>query len=160
MTLLVLMVWRLKVLVDPLGRIGILSVACLKFCWSTRQGRLDTSVHAGAQSCLRCYWTSYATFISTAQQSDAGCQKQELSVGELRRRFISQTWIQRRNWRVREALADNSIDHLVFYLDEVDIHLNPKIGAGWGYRGEQPKVATPGPNNKNYLAGAFHGQTG
>jgi transposase len=61
---------------------------------------------------------------------------------------------------IREALADNSIDHPVFYQDEVDIHLNPKIGADWGYRGEQRKVATPGQNKKHYLAGALHGQTG
>ena len=44
---------------------------------------------------------------------------------------------------IREALADNSVDHPVFYQDEVDIHLNPKIGADWGLRGEQRKVATP-----------------
>lgn len=157
------MVWRPKALVDPLGRIGILSVACWKFCWSTRQERLDISVHAGVQSCLRCYWTSYATFRSTVQQSDAGCPKQELSGGELRQHFISKTRIKRRNWRlsaVREALADNSVDHPVFYQDEVDIHLNPKIGADWGHRGKQRKVATPGQNKKHYLAGALHGQTG
>lgn len=61
---------------------------------------------------------------------------------------------------IREALADNSIDHPVFYQDEVDIHLNPKIGADWGHRGKQRKVATPGQNKKHYLAGALHGQTG
>ncbi|MCU8107355.1 IS630 family transposase [Shewanella sp. SM101] len=61
---------------------------------------------------------------------------------------------------IREALADNSVDHPVFYQDEVDIHLNPKIGADWGLRGEQRKVATPGQNKKHYLAGALHGQTG
>jgi hypothetical protein len=52
---------------------------------------------------------------------------------------------------IREALADNSVDHPVFYQDEVDIHLNPKIGADWGLRGEQRKVATPGQNKKHYL---------
>lgn len=30
-----------------------------------------------------------------------------------------------------EALDKSSIDHPVFYEDEVDIHLNPKIGAEW-----------------------------
>ncbi|WP_373921007.1 helix-turn-helix domain-containing protein [Vibrio alginolyticus] len=42
----------------------------------------------------------YATFRSTVQQSDAGCPKQELSGGELRRLFISKTWIKRRNWQL------------------------------------------------------------
>ena len=32
---------------------------------------------------------------------------------------------------INEALARCSIDHPVFYEDEVDIHLNPKLGADW-----------------------------
>ena len=61
---------------------------------------------------------------------------------------------------IREALANSNADHPVFYQDEVDIHLNPKIGADWGYRGKQRKVATPGQNKKHFLAGALHSQTG
>ncbi len=36
----------------------------------------------------------------------------------------------------------------MFYQDEVDIHLNPKIGADSGYREKQRKVDTLG-QNKN-----------
>ena len=61
---------------------------------------------------------------------------------------------------MREALDNSSTDHPVFYEDEVDIHLNPKIGAEWGIKGQQRKVATPGQNKKHYLAGALHSQTG
>lgn len=61
---------------------------------------------------------------------------------------------------MREALGNSSTDHPVFYEDEVDIHLNPKIGAEWGLKGQQRKVATPGQNKKHYLAGALHSQTG
>ena len=61
---------------------------------------------------------------------------------------------------IKEALATCSIDHPVFYEDEVDIHLNPKIGADWGERGQQRKVATPGKNRKYYLAGALHAGNG
>jgi transposase len=61
---------------------------------------------------------------------------------------------------MREALDNSSTDHPVFYEDEVDIHLNPKIGAEWGLKGQQRKVATPGQNKKHYLAGALHSQTG
>ena len=39
------------------------------------------------------------------------------------------------------------------YLDEVDIHLNPKIGPEWTLAG-QKYVRTPGCNEKRYLAGA------
>jgi hypothetical protein len=47
----------------------------------------------------------------------------------------------------------------VFYEYEVDIYLNPKIGAEWGLKGQLRKVATPGQNKKHYLAGALHSQT-
>lgn len=40
------------------------------------------------------------------------------------------------------------------YLDEVDIHLNPKIGLDWMNRGQQKQVITPGNNVKRYVCGA------
>src|SRR5271163_2379393 len=43
---------------------------------------------------------------------------------------------------------------VVVYVDEVDIHLNPKIGPDWMHRGTQKTVLTPGKNEKRYLAGA------
>ena len=43
----------------------------------------------------------------------------------------------------------------VFYVDEVDIHLNPKIGRDWMLRGTQKKVVTPGKNKKRYVYGAL-----
>lgn len=61
---------------------------------------------------------------------------------------------------INVALASCSTEHPVFYEDEVDIHLNPKIGADWQLRGKQKRVATPGQNEKYYLAGALHSRTG
>jgi transposase len=49
---------------------------------------------------------------------------------------------------------------LVVYEDEVDIHLNPKIGLDWMNRGQQKEVRTPGKNQKRYLAGALDPRTG
>src|SRR5256885_17272656 len=46
------------------------------------------------------------------------------------------------------------------YEDEVDIHLNPKIGLDWMVRGQQKEVVTPGQNVKRYLAGALDARTG
>jgi transposase len=46
------------------------------------------------------------------------------------------------------------------YEDEVDIHLNPKIGLDWMVRGQQKEVETPGQNEKRYLAGALDVRTG
>ena len=40
-------------------------------------------------------------------------------------------------------------------MDEVDIHLNPKIGRDWMLPGTQRIVVTPGKNVKNYVAGAY-----
>jgi transposase len=47
-----------------------------------------------------------------------------------------------------------------FYEDEVDIHLNPKVGCDWMVSGQQKKVPTPGKNEKRYLAGALDVRTG
>lgn len=61
---------------------------------------------------------------------------------------------------IADALSECSVEHPVFYEDEVDIHLNPKIGADWQRRGQQKRVVTPGKNKKYYLAGALHSGTG
>ena len=46
-------------------------------------------------------------------------------------------------------------DDAAVYLDEVDIHLNPKIGSDWMNKGTQKTVLTPGKNVKRYLCGAL-----
>jgi transposase len=48
----------------------------------------------------------------------------------------------------------------LLYVDEVDIHLNPKIGDDWMLRGQQKTVLTPGQNVKRYLAGALNARSG
>ncbi len=49
--------------------------------------------------------------------------------------------------------------HVAVYEDEVDIHLNPKIGLDWMGHGQQKQVLTPGKNVKRYLAGAMNAKT-
>jgi len=61
---------------------------------------------------------------------------------------------------IKQALARCDNRNPVFYEDEVDIHLNPKIGSDWGLRGQQRKVVTPGQNKKYFLAGALQAKTG
>ncbi len=53
------------------------------------------------------------------------------------------------------ALARCDADNPVFYEDEVDIDLNPKLGADWMFRAQQKRVVTPGQNAKHYLAGVL-----
>lgn len=62
--------------------------------------------------------------------------------------------------RIEAALGDADARTEVFYVDEADIDLNPRIGCQWTRRGEQPAVVTPGQNKKVYLAGALHAHTG
>jgi transposase len=71
----------------------------------------------------------------------------------------------RKNARMRalnRALADGDADPYteVFYADEADVDLNPRIGSGWMPRAKQHAVPTPGKNRKRYLAGALHARTG
>lgn len=68
-----------------------------------------------------------------------------------------------KNRRLREIrrLVDNlPHDEVAVYEDEVDIHLNPKIGLDWMVRGQQKELPTPGKNEKRYLAGAKNAKTG
>lgn len=51
-------------------------------------------------------------------------------------------------------------DEVAVYEDEIDIHLNPKIGWDWMVPGQQKEVLTPGQNQKRYLAGALDVRTG
>jgi hypothetical protein len=48
----------------------------------------------------------------------------------------------------------------IFYEDEVDVHLNPKIGLDWMGYGQQKEAMTPGKNVKRYLAGALEVRSG
>ena len=61
---------------------------------------------------------------------------------------------------IEQALAQKQTEHPVFYQDEVNIDLNPKIGADWMLKGQQKRIATSGQNQKHYLAGALHSGTG
>jgi transposase len=55
---------------------------------------------------------------------------------------------------IARLLENLSPGEVAYYEDEVDIHLNPKIGPDWMVRGQQKEVVTPGKNEKRYLAGA------
>ena len=66
----------------------------------------------------------------------------------------------RRLNQLQTLIATLSRRDRLFYEDEVDIHLNPKIGLDWMVSGQQKEVETPGQNEKRYLAGALDVQTG
>ena len=61
---------------------------------------------------------------------------------------------------IRSTLETLPADQVAVYLDEVDLHLNPKIGLDWMNRGKQKDVMTPGSNDKRYLCGAMDAGSG
>jgi transposase len=66
----------------------------------------------------------------------------------------------RRLRQITRLIGNLPAGHVAVYVDEVDIHLNPKIGADWMLEGVQKTVLTPGKNEKRYLAGALNATTG
>lgn len=66
----------------------------------------------------------------------------------------------RRLRQIRQQLRSVRRGEVAVYIDEVDIHLNPKIGSDWMLCGQQKTVPTPGKNEKRYLAGALNARTG
>ena len=62
---------------------------------------------------------------------------------------------QRRIAALQQLAASASAENVVVFADEVDIHLNPKLGPDWMLPGTQRLVLTPGNNEKRYLAGAY-----
>jgi transposase len=62
--------------------------------------------------------------------------------------------------RIRLAFEQLRVGAALFFADELDIHLLPKVGYQWMPKGEQGEVLTPGTNEKRYLAGALDITTG
>ena len=62
--------------------------------------------------------------------------------------------------RIRLAFEHLCAGTALFFADELDINLLPKVGYQWMPKGEQVEVLTPGTNEKRYLAGALELTTG
>lgn len=62
--------------------------------------------------------------------------------------------------KIRRLVDRIGPEEVVVYEDEVDIHLNPKIGPDWMLCRQQKLVLTPGKNVKRYMAGALDRTTG
>ena len=62
--------------------------------------------------------------------------------------------------RIRQLCETLPREEALFFADELDIHLLPKLGCEWMLRGTQVEVMTPGTNRKGYLAGALNFTTG
>jgi transposase len=74
--------------------------------------------------------------------------------------IFTQLVVQRSRAYARESQMGETGAAAVFYVDEADIDLNPRIGFIWSPKRQQVAIPTPGTNQKRYLAGALHAQTG
>ncbi|AFE05853.1 IS630 family transposase [Corallococcus coralloides DSM 2259] len=88
------------------------------------------------------------------------------SVGAKRRRprpVVRCPWPARRRqrclWQLKCRAAHARPDEPVLFEDEMDVHLNPKIGPDWTLPGQRREVVTPGNNQKRYVAGALDAST-
>jgi len=61
---------------------------------------------------------------------------------------------------IRRATSNLPKDEVVLYQDEVQIHLNPKVGRDWMLPGRQKVALTPGVDMKRHVAGALDAATG
>jgi len=61
---------------------------------------------------------------------------------------------------IRKLVGSATPEGEVFYMDEADLPLHPRIGPTYLPRGQQPVVLTPGKNVKRYLFGAWNPRTG
>jgi transposase len=62
--------------------------------------------------------------------------------------------------RIRLAFEQLWAGAALFFADELDLSLLPKVGYQWMPKGAQVEVMTPGTNEKRYLAGALDIATG
>ena len=78
--------------------------------------------------------------------------------------FVMCPWTRKRREsrlaELRALAATCSSREPVYWEDEVDVHLNPKIGRDWTLPAVRRFVRTPGKNAKHYIAGALHAKTG
>jgi transposase len=73
---------------------------------------------------------------------------------------LSERHKRRRLARLRDLVATCPENEAVVYEDEVDVHLNPKLGLDWMAHGQQKEVLTPGINAKAYVAGCLDAHDG
>jgi transposase len=117
-------------------------------------------------------WTQELLILVVRKKTSVGISRttmcrllQRLNVRNGRPKpYVMCPWPQRRKSRrlndIKRLEKKLPRHHVMLYVDEVDIHLNPKIGNDWMLKGQQKQVLTPGQNEKWYLAGALDHQSG
>ncbi len=120
----------------------------------------------------RTTWT--CELLTKQLAEDTGTELHPTHVGRLLRQMnvrwgkprpVPLRWISKRGKRKKVRKLEQQFknlgkDEVLLYADEVDIHLNPKIGPCWMPQGRQFEVETPGKNKKRYVVGGLNKRTG
>ena len=161
---------RLGIQVDPDGQLSIAVRLTVLIPWLVRSLGALLKAAPRTYGWCRTRW-SCATLAATLQA------KHGIAVSaETVRRWLHEIgWVWKRAKLVAkdddphriERLARIRFQHehlqaqeVMVFVDELDMHLLPKVGAAWMPQGTQAAIMTPGKNEKHYLAGALHLATG
>ncbi|MCC7412023.1 MAG: IS630 family transposase [Gammaproteobacteria bacterium] len=168
-------VGRWRALYEDYGEAGLAPEPRGRSAWTVTEALRETLSHVlqdtpEAYGYLRSRWSS--GLLALVLERVHGLRVHASTVRRLLPRLgfawrRARPWLNRRDPRKSEKLQ--AIERVlsrrrpateVFYVDEADIDLNPRIGPSWTPRGRQGRVITPGQNEKHYLAGALHARTG
>ena len=160
----------LGIRVDQEGQLSIAVQSTILMPWLTRSLGAILKKAPRVYGWCRTRW-SCATLAATLQAQHGI----EVSAETVRRWLHEIGWVWKRAKLVAkdddpqriERLARIRFHHdhlqaheVMVFADELDIHLLPKVGAAWMRQGTQAEIRTPGTNEKHYLAGALHLETG
>ncbi len=113
---------------------------------------------------LLCLVMQQQTGVRVSQPTMSRCLKRIGARLGRPRPVLPSVWPESRQKRriraIRRLIERLPADEVAVYADEVDIHLNPKIGFDWMLPGQQKRLVTPGKNVKRYLAGALDARSG
>src|SRR5215510_5127329 len=160
----------LGIRIDPDGQLSIAVQSTLFMPWLMRSLGAIRKKAPRAYGWCRTRW-SWATLAATLQAKHGLA----VSAETVRRWLHERGWV----WKRAKLVAKDDDPHRVerlarirfqpehlpahevmVFVDELDIHLIPKVGAAWMPQGTQAEVMTPGKNEQHYLAGALHLATG
>jgi putative transposase len=160
----------LGIRVDQEGQLSIAVQSTILMPWLTRSLGAIRKKAPRVYGWCRTRW-SCSTLAATLQAKHGI----EVSAETVRRWLHEIGWVWKRAKLVAkdddpqriERLARIRFHHdhwqaheVMVFADERDIHLLPKVGAAWMRQGTQAEIRTPGTNEKHYLAGALHLETG
>ena len=132
--------------------VGYIDGSPQKFGWQRTGWTLELLAAQLAHDTGVCLSPSHVRNVLLANQVRRGRPRAGLRIPVRgRRRILKQ---------IDRLVARADASDEVFYVDEADIDLNPRIGTTYLRHGKQLVVLTPGKNVKRYVAGALNSRTG